>query len=90
MCARMCGCAGGWKGCEPCALSAGVVSTAPFMLYSESQIHAQRVNLENSTHLADASSLNGMLTNWIDLEWPEKEGGSKWCGLTFRALTVPS
>lgn len=39
-----------------------------------SQSPARRVHLENSTHLADASSLNGMLTNCFELERSEKEG----------------
>lgn len=80
----MCGCAGGWKGCEACALSDGVISTAPFVFCPVSQSPARRAYSENSTHLADASSLNGMLTNCFDLERSEKEGGNKRCGLTYR------
>lgn len=54
-----------------------------------SQSPARRAHLENSTHLADASSLNGMLTNCFDLERSEKEGGNKRCGSTLRALSGP-
>lgn len=83
----MCGCAGGWKGCEACALSAAMISTVPFILDSVSQTHAWRVNLGASHHHTDASSLNGKLTSCSDLEWPEC-GGWWRCGLTFRMLTV--
>lgn len=76
------GCAGGWKGCEACALSAAVVSTAPFRLYSASQSRAQRVNFENSNHLVDASFQTGKLTNCYELKW----SGCVWGASAFRTL----
>lgn len=82
----MCGCAGGWKGCEACALSVARISTAPFRLYSVSQSHAQRVNFENSNHLVDASFHSGELTNCYGLKWLGRREGDKRHGLTCRAL----
>lgn len=62
MCARVCGCAGGWKGCEAGAPPADMISTAPLALCSASQGHAQRVSLGNARHLAHASSFNSLPT----------------------------
>lgn len=84
----MCGCAGGWKGCEACALSAAMVSTAPFRLYSASQSHAQKVNFENSNHLVDASFHSGKLTNCYELKWSGQGEQVLW--VDFQDTPVPS
>lgn len=84
----MCGCSGGWKGCEACAPSAAMISTALFRLCSASQSHAQRVGFENSNHLAGCQ-----LSQWqayqllrAEMVGAREQGGDECCGLTFRIL----
>lgn len=86
-------CAGGWKGCAACALSAGMISTAPFMIYPVSQSPARRVHLENSTQLTSqmpALSMACLPTVLIRNGLRRREGTSSVGRLSGHSLPPPN